>query len=433
MHVVILLLLSAWRLLLGQEDTLSDSLNMRLVGVWEAPCTIVEFSVVDSFAFISVGDTLYVLSLAVSDSPSVIQKVLGYTWGGMIRVDPPFLCINGGTGGGDTLKILNISDPRNPNVVGFYALDPYPSWVICGINSDMGIIVLEHWSAYNLFVVLDIRDPSSPAVLDTLDFSTYFSPTTEIGPVSLSGHYLHLGGARSEWDSGIGYWIDYGEYYCFNISEPTEPTLVRYIDFGMFTDVWALAAVGRKAFISVLGATIDEDFISVTYSDTFIHVSGIVMDAKGDFWAYRQAGTPTFRAVLADMSCRQVGYYQSSVTRLPVGCITFIRDSLYLVMLGEHGDSSALYIFKHDTIGVGVQDGGHGSLSPHYRIYPNPAAPGMTVNLEGIDFAEVYDLTGRLLCKTQNSVNTEKLQPGLYILRCNIKDKKIYKKLVVIN
>ncbi len=416
---VFLFVFCALSALLGQEDTLSDSLNMRLVGVWEASTSLHGLAAIDSFAYTIGEDTLFVLCLSHPDSPYVCGSLVG-SWGGDVFGAGNLICTDGRNEEGiNVLKVVDVSEPNHPFVAGSLAI---PNCLLLGFADSLAVGKV---SGRNEFIFIDIAEPSSPVLLDTFS-SPYFSDS---GPdvcrnigysprlLSLSGHYLHLGGARSEWDSGIGYWIDYGEYYCFNISEPTEPTLVRYIDFGMFTDVWALASIEDIGFIglypsgsipifrvsvcsgtqSLIGYNRIESMAS---ADGFLAVSGRVSSGE---WYISVWYTSNPCAL------RLVGYYKTAA--FPIQS-TIFRDTLFV--LGYVGDGIEIYAAPLDTLGVQGRADERGG--DRFSLYPNPAPRGASVWVDGAGV--VYDITGRSITEIapNSMIDTSKLKPGIYII-----------------
>jgi hypothetical protein len=73
---------------------------------------------------------------------------------------------------------------------------------------------------------------------------------------------------------------------------------------------------------------------------------------------------------------------------------------------------------------------------PDVKIYPNPVTNGLITFESGktIDAVRIYDFTGKLLLeKTGNSnlVNVSQLAPGTYLLKLEVNDETIFKKIIV--
>ncbi len=414
--------------LLGQEDTLSDSLNMRLVGVWEAPMSLPigssahTLDVQDSFVYIYTGtETLYVLNISRPDSPYVFARYIGTDWGAGVFVDDTVLCVSES----GSLRFINVSDPQNPITISSLA---YDGGLVRGFALSSGLVFtgLRRWS------VVDVSDLLSPYVavagLDSL-LSSYFSSTTELWPASLSDVYLHLGGHRLEWDSVLGYWWEYGEYYCFNISTPTDPSLVRYIDLGLGNVVYALEGIGNIGFIGTHAYRPDTAFFVSTctniqtlleydridhlsYADGFLVVIGCPdLHCESD-------GIISVWDVSRPCSLKLVGYYKSWLLSPEV----FRRNDTVYIAGVDYPNEIRIYAAPIGTLGI---QGGLNSFD-NFNLHPNPVFRGTPVyaNKQGV----VYDICGRniITVDSKGIIDTSKLKPGLYIvLPRNGKPKKL--------
>ena len=73
-----------------------------------------------------------------------------------------------------------------------------------------------------------------------------------------------------------------------------------------------------------------------------------------------------------------------------------------------------------------------------YKIYPNPFHESVNIDIQAYDKKHItlFDVSGKLVyslvtSERHISIPKQNLNPGIYFLRINIKDKQIYDKLIV--
>ena len=406
----------------------SDSLNMHLVGEWEAPAMLPgspfhALAVQDTFAFIAGSDTLYILNIADPTNPTVITRFSGgYGWLNL-DVDDTLLAATGGDGG---LKIVNIANPQLPVVLD----------TIQSLHGIVEISITEQLVVLTGIDIIDISDPTSPDII-----IEDWAPGELCGGerISLSDTFLHIAGYRVEYDEDYYSW-DVGEYYCYNIADPESPEFVNYRDFGDYSQTSSIDAVGMTAYVGWS----DGDgnplvTIKSTTDDTTLCTEGVGMggiayiDLSGQYWCYTRSSIPDY-IVAMDTLFSEIGYYRAFDLWGDVE-VAYINDSLYVLAIGKVDDSHcALYIIKHDTIfcQIGYLDSPHRN-GEEYRIFPNPILQGTKLTLDKkLKTPRLFDISGREMKLENRTINTSELSPGIYLLVANLNNKKIVKKLVVL-
>ena len=100
----------------------------------------------------------------------------------------------------------------------------------------------------------------------------------------------------------------------------------------------------------------------------------------------------------------------------PVGGATVYVDNVY---------------FYNDMVNVLDNAGNSGKM---VRVYPNPVSTGNIIQLsEEVKQIEIFDVSGRLLNKYSNNLQSAQLQPGLYILKIETKEGVIQTQKIVVN
>ncbi len=401
----------------------SDSLNMHLVGTWEAPAMLWGWprhalAVQDTFAFIAGGDTLYILNIADPTTPTVITRYVNGHGFSSIVVDDTILC----TGNG---RIIDISDIENPADIGS---------TMCRMGDPQISLSMNLYVGWNDSIVFyDISKPDSPFVAGKMPISF------GLNELALSDSFLHLVGYRVDYDDDYYSW-DVGEYYCYNIADPESPEFVNYRDFGDYSQTSSIDAVGMTAYVGWS----DGDgnplvTIKSTTDDTTLCTEGVGMggiayiDLSGQYWCYTRSSIPDY-IVAMDTLFSEIGYYRAFDLWGDVE-VAYINDSLYVLAIGKVDDSHcALYIIKHDTIfcQIGYLDSPHRN-GEEYRIFPNPILQGTKLTLDKkLKTPRLFDISGREMKLENRTINTSELSPGIYLLVANLNNKKIVKKLVVL-
>ena len=413
--------------LVGGAFGQADSLNMRLVGEWEAPAMLPgspfhALAVQDTFAFIAGSDTLYILNIADPTNPTVITRFSGgYGWLNL-DVDDTLLAATGGDGG---LKIVNIANPQLPVVLD----------TIQSLHGIVEISITEQLVVLTGIDIIDISDPTSPDII-----IEDWAPGELCGGerISLSDTFLHIAGYRVD-DYG-GYPVDVGEYWCYNIADPESPAFVNWRDFGDYSQTSSIDAVGMTAYVGWS----DGDgnplvTIKSTTDDTTLCTEGggmggiAYIDLSGQYWCYTRSSIPDY-IVAMDTLFSEIGYYRAFDLwgDVEVACI---NDSLYVLAIGKVDDSHcALYIIKHDTIfcQIGYLDSPHRN-GEEYRIFPNPILQGAKLTLDRrIESPHLFDISGRKIELPDRTINTSELSPGIYFLWGTVHNSKIVKKIVVL-
>jgi len=175
------------------QYTYAQTETIKLIGQLNSPGGAWDVAISGNYAYLA-DDGLRIINVSNPASPYIV---------GNYDVNVQTMAVNGGyaylsiRGGG--LKILNISNPANPTLVGSYDSNSYFSAVtINGNYAYLGTVGLK---------ILDISNPTNPTLVGSYDGDSSFSTVT------INGNYAYVG------TDGKGLKI-------LNISNPANPTLV---------------------------------------------------------------------------------------------------------------------------------------------------------------------------------------------------------------
>lgn len=147
--------------------------------------------------------------------------------------------------------VINVTDPASPTISGQLALNGNPNDI--AISGSYAYIASDD-NAGELTVV-DVSTPSSPTIAATFDLTAANSGNANTDALSVTirdATYLYL--TRS--NSGGK------EFYVFNISTPTAPSLISSIDLA--GDIDESVAAGNYAYLSSTDNTSEFQLIDVT-------------------------------------------------------------------------------------------------------------------------------------------------------------------------
>jgi hypothetical protein len=156
---------------------------------------------------------------------------------------------------GTMLRITDISDPRDPIDVGWYATEKVLHWDVTIVGSHAYLV------GDSGLAVIDVGDPSNPVEVSSLD-----TPATGI---AVSGTHAYLA-ARS----GRG-------MHVIDIADPESPREVAYLE-SAGAALEAIAASGRHVFVATKGRFRVID-VSDPSSPHVVSTLG-VPDFRSDWW-----------------------------------------------------------------------------------------------------------------------------------------------------
>jgi len=136
------------------------------------------------------------------------------------------------------LKIVDITNPNNPILLGSYSTGTYSSITVIGNYAICSFFQSNH------FDVLNISNPASITLVTTYTFP-YTSFTT-----IFSGNYVY---AIPSYNIGAGTYTNY--FYIVNIANPAAPSLVASINLGTATQNFYFTCVsGKYAYMITQGS-----------------------------------------------------------------------------------------------------------------------------------------------------------------------------------
>ena len=429
----------------------TDSLNMRLLGMWALQDTsnhnqICRFAASEDYLFIFTEaapryDTVHIVDVGDPSHPHIVSKIGDF--GGRIAIYGDFLYV-----GWDYLGIIDVSIPESPVVVyrgdmvyGLRTICPYSDGsgvylvVTCDIDvggrGEVGIRVI------------DVTDPSSPELLDW-----YYVPeeitdwyyVVHHNLASISVVYPHLFAFETIEYYDTSYWGGFEEGYVqvkmFDLRDLSAPPVVwrsERIATGTYESMVFISANAADGNVMISYVSHD-DFVDILfYNDTgftdLCELEGYLywpLSAVNDtYYATRGRGVMAIKA-LSSCEIETLGYYTSDMWGREYVGIKFSDGRIYA------GNRDYIYILEWLWDGVTEVEGG---VKERYSIYPVPVEYGVSARLnKALDRqAGIYDISGKLrsvLRPGTREIDTRKLSPGVYFLISE--DKKIKLKFVVI-
>ncbi len=394
------------------QDSLADSLNMRLEGTWEAPISLPGgvsrcLAVQDTFAYITSGDTFYVINISVPSNPCVVGRLYCHASG--VVVCDSLAYTNFG-------QVIDISVPSNPTPRGTCT-----GFHLANVAQMSGNYVITNWPE-----LINISDPDSPFV--AADYSDLIEICYD---AALSDTFLYLAGCHFEGEGPTE--RDVGEYFCYNISDPDSPVVVAHRDFGMFTWGRYVTCNGDTGYASfsyyydaearvyASGCGYQELLGYDSYWDMF-YANGMLAIKGG-----RPEGTMYLSVWNTSNPCSLSldGYYKKNAKSI---CAGFISDSFYV--FGISGNT--LYILHLDTDGIGMLDLPDGN-DEDFRIFPNPIMQNSRIVLDKkLLKPQLFDLSGKQVNLVDRTIISSSLSPGIYFLCASYQNKRIVKKIVIL-
>jgi len=439
--------------LLTLASSQTDSLNMRLLGMWEPEDTsnhIYYFAVSGEYMFVATeritNDTVHIVNVSDPSSPCVVGKLPNMA--GDLAVYDSFLYVGGAHPG-----IINISNPQSPHieytgpiVENMRALYPYENdgriylAVTCFVEVDGDRVPGIR--------VVDVTDPSRPELLDWY----YVPPDTvdreHIPPylkrdnlASISVLYPHLFVFETieyiDTSWGGGYDHGYVQVKMFDLRDLSAPPVVwrsEEMRLDPYVGLLFLGASVGDGDIYILGG--GYHYLRYT-TDEIEEVCGSSTDeseyhlyprcAVGDTYYVIGYGRGLM-GVIWGSGCviDTLGYYGVEGLDHYISCVRVEDERIYV------NTQRKVYILSWG--GENVWDRGVG-VESDYRIYPSPVVMGCKVEINmGLDRAGgIYDISGklrRILEPGVREIDTRGLSPGVYFLISD--DKRIKLKFVVI-
>ena len=424
----------------AQSDTLADSLNMHLVASMGFPAVIHDIAAQDSYVFLAGGDTLYIVNIADPDDPEIVKRIYSSTYWGSIDVEDTLLCGGGSMG----FKVVNISQINSAAVIGTTSAGT--NGISMSLSSQLAI-----GNRSELYYIIDISAPDSPYVDTTI--SDY---TGDIMPSDFFLRDTLLYSAGFYYEDISPYGFEVAKYVIINLADLSDIEIVGekdFINYGiedwMMTRCLSIVANDDGAFVGG-EFTVTSGFWYREECDSLLQllVRGrpFSQDLFCNYLAIKEnlpltdSTRPNINSVYqiaGSCSLTLLGYYRM---RRNMGiALTEINDSLYLVSVGknESDENKTLYIIKIDSHEVDIQDC---KLIPSERaelsVYPNPFNSSISISAPEGAKVEIFDLRGNVvgagLAPAQQQGDRKshpyiwqpekEITSGIYLIRATTKD-----------
>ncbi len=452
---VLLFLLFLFSLAFSQPD----SLNMRLRGTWECPTDdlvgdpivihkIYDYIIMactgkgasaepagDSLWFIDVGDpdspytALTYTDTAFTDYPAYIRwfevdSDSGYLYMGYAR-DPIH--------GGEYFRILRLTDGNPPSIQRGAIIDSVNHWSFSSINN--GYV----WGGD----CFNISNPDSPLIWDV--YQIIHNPSKP--PDGSSSYRVWNDKYGTENYAGHAGWIGYGlpdtfyepaPYFAlYKFVFPASSPCTSHV-----LGCWRGDYNGDDAEALAISEEYDMVAVGTAWNVHFVSIDSVEdgnYDAKPNaIWPSSSVWDLYWEDSLLYVSNARM--WLLNVNDLPnidtlaisnlCGASVFCIDSSFIYAANIYGTFRIYEI--EDSLGIGQQ--GYNILPiPEFKIFPNPSFAGTRIAIaNSFKNAELFDISGRkILDIKSNVIDTSNLSAGIYLLRVNIGNKIISKKILI--
>ncbi|OYT16310.1 MAG: hypothetical protein B7C24_08390 [Bacteroidetes bacterium 4572_77] len=328
-------------------------------------------------------------------------------------------------GAGNRLSIMDISDPENPNEMGYYNNISLSQDAI--IQGDY-VYVGGWWDGFTVF---DISDPTNPSfVTKEHNWSSSALPGEEwcyVSDLAVYGNYLYL--------------IDYKPFedddtkglYTFDISDPENPVLIsRYKQQSQQS--WRIKAHSNYVYladayggIEIIDVSNPETPITVAYQE-LIDVAYNLDLANGYAYAscYINGGVQAVDVSDPENPFLEGFYQKSGLFALNV---TANDHDIYIADGG-----SGFQIYGHDAVHTAIEE----SIlyAETIAAFPNPSQGILQVQMEGASELVIFDQTAKAVRKTTleegvNTLDLSDLPNGVYFLKFKLEDHISLRKIVI--
>jgi len=330
-------------------------------------------------------------------------------------------------GSGNSLNIIDISDPENPNEMGNYNNMLLTQDAI--IQGDF-VYVGGWWDG---FTIIDISDPTNPSfAAKAHNWTEGAIPGEEwcfVSDLDVQGDYVYL--------------IDYKPFsdddtkglYIFDITDPQNPEFVsRYVQQSQYS--WRIKVQGNYAYlgdgyggIEVVDISDPQAPVTVAYQEL---LSDALYNLDVSTLGYVYAAGYIYGGVqaidIADPENPELTgyYYPTSVFALNV---TADESDIY-VSEGIAG----FQIYSHDELLSSGLD--FNQILTDIIIYPNPSNGIINLNVEDAFEVVVFDQAGRVITNVQIETDNTTLdlssQPnGIYFLKFKMESRVQLKKVII--
>jgi hypothetical protein len=210
----------------------ADPIDPRIVGSVDTPGEALAVAVSGSHAFVADGAAgLQVVDIADPFAPAIVASLstpcpaMGLALASSAA--GPLVCVKLSCPypDPDHLLLVDIADPRAPQVVGSVSIPDYIEGLAAvGTLAYVGVYEIMYPNYYNTFQVFDLSDPSAPDLLGSID--------ARAKDIAVQGNYAYVAG---------------GQLTVIDVSQPAAPAIVATLDVGR--DAHSLAIDGQSAYI----------------------------------------------------------------------------------------------------------------------------------------------------------------------------------------
>jgi len=449
----------------------SDPRNPVLVGTTPLNGAIRAIDEEHDLAFVRGYDNrIKILDLSVPANPVEISSYMTTAWGMLLDLDVEgdylyAYCQYGSAGEdymGDSLLVLDVSDPANPTCVCRWDL----GGMTCDIEVCNGYLYTVGYMIK--FRILDVSDPGSPLEVGRLQTTGYPEG------LAVSGYYAYLIGG-------------YFRLKVIDCADPYNPTESGY--FNAPGAAWDVAVNGTLAYTGESGSFEIYDCADAMHNDVDVTITPLIqpiqIPASGgsfDFYLFAEnsgpgnqmvdlwtkvilpggaALSPILGPVSVSLDSGTTGWirHQSVPGRAAAGLYTYIAcagdypnsiwasDSLQFIKLGLRIQDSGFGDWSNTGEEFGESDEPfitHNS-SLITSISPNPFNPSTTISLElrAASFVKlaIYDVSGRLVATLvdgwrdagvhEATFDGSRLASGIYLAKLETSEFAQVQKLVL--
>ncbi|MFA5165972.1 MAG: tail fiber domain-containing protein [Candidatus Paceibacterota bacterium] len=308
---------------------ISDRANMSLLSTYTSVQTsdyMEEVFIASNFAYTAASSGMHIIDISNPKAPVLAGFYATPSTTKSIYVSGKYayLGVSKGTGVGG-LYVIDISSSTNPVLTGNVAVNT-------GSNHVFDIVVRGKYAYLAAdgdgLKIVDISNPASPAVVGTYYSAGPTNPSGYAAGVYVSGKYAYLA------DLSDG--LDNGGMKIIDISDPTSPTLAANYDLGA-RSVNNIIVNGRYAYLSIYNFTNGElqivdiasstaPFLTSKYADNLIY--DVALSGKTAFVADWTGGVVALDISGADLPTLNAGNIETSFANITENAV--VANSLYV-------------------------------------------------------------------------------------------------------
>jgi hypothetical protein len=400
-------------------SSIARTQNIEYIGSIGLPYFPSDIYVQGEFAYIA--DTFYGLKIVnISDpsNPILVGECLAIHDSRSVFISENYAYVSDGFYG---LRIISISDPAHPVLTGgFQTSDCTECLFIVGDYAYVGV-------AYYGLYIINISNPANPSL------TGYFHTRNYAQSISVMNNYVFV----AEQDSGI---------QIIDVSNPSEPTLAgSYQSWGSVSSLFIL---DNYAYLIFNSGLYNPHLNIIDVSDpTNPGVLGEYFLPDSSY-ARKVYVSANFAYIADGNSGLQIINVSDPNYPIFAGNYDTPRSASAVYVLGDHiyvADDSSLQILRFNSIGIG----GEASLPKDISIaqnYPNPfnaqTIIQYTLPEQSMVSIDIFDILGRKIAMLAEGIKPEgeyqaiwdasRKSSGIYFYKIRVGDKAETKKMVLI-